>query len=352
MINVPLDSPQWGWAPEDATPTEYLGRRCLACADTDVTRTLADVAFTDGAIEIDLAVSRERAFPGVAWRLVDDENMESFYVRPHQVGNPDSIQYSPVFNGIGGWQLYHGDGFNAPIDFPIDAWFTIRVVFVGTRAEVYVNDQEALALVVAEQKRAVVPGRIGIQVGGPGLHVAAFRYEAGPVALRAPAPPPPAPRLPGVVPAWWVSDPFGEEAFPGDPTLGHARLAGRTWTRLETEPSGLADLARVNRLTEERNTVFARTTIRATHAQTKALELGFSDRVVVYLNGQALFRGDDTYQSRDYRFLGSIGYYDTLFLPLREGDNELVVAVSEMFGGWGIQARFPEPEGVTFDDAP
>ena len=25
MINVPLDSPQWGWAPEDATPTEYLG---------------------------------------------------------------------------------------------------------------------------------------------------------------------------------------------------------------------------------------------------------------------------------------------------------------------------------------
>jgi len=105
----------------------------------------------------------------------------------------------------------------------------------------------------------------------------------------------------------------------------------------------------VNGLTDERNTVFARTNIHSRQAQTKALELGFSDRAVVYLNGRALFRGNDTYRSRDYRFLGSIGYFDTLFLPLVEGVNELVVAVSEMFGGWGIQARFPDPAGVTFD---
>ena len=30
-----------------------------------------------------------------------------------------------------------------------------------------------------------------------------------------------------------------------------------------------------------------------------------------------------------------------------EGANELVVAVSEDFGGWGVQARFPDPEGLT-----
>ena len=349
MIDVPLDAPEWGWAPGEATMTEHLGRRCLAFGEVNVTRTVAGVEFTDGAVELDLAVTRERGFPGVVWRLVDEDNTESFYLRPHQVGNPDSIQYSPVFNGIGGWQLYHGPGFAEPIDFPIDAWFTIRAVFVGSRAEVYVSDMAIPALVVAEQKRAVVAGRIGIQVGGPGLHVAAFRYDAGPVTLRSPAPPPPAQRLPGVAPAWWVSDPVGEEPLPSEPALDPARLAGRTWTRLEAEPSGLADLARVNGIVEERNTVFARATIHAASAHTQALELGFSDRVVVYLNGQALFRGDDTYRSRDYRFLGSIGYWDTLFLPLREGDNELVVAVSESFGGWGIQARFPDPEGVTFD---
>jgi hypothetical protein len=107
----------------------------------------------------------------------------------------------------------------------------------------------------------------------------------------------------------------------------------------------------VNGLSDQRDTVFARATIRSAVAQAKALELGFSDRVVVYLNGRTLFRGNDTYRSRDYRFLGSIGYWDTLFLPLEEGANELVVAVSETFGGWGIQGRFPDPAGVTFDRA-
>jgi len=140
-----------------------------------------------------------------------------------------------------------------------------------------------------------------------------------------------------------------EEASPGNPVLDPARLAARTWTRLAAEPSGLADLARVNGLSDERNTVFARTTIRSARAQVKALELGFSDRALAYLNGSALFQGDDTYRSRDYRFLGSIGYWDTLYLPLVEGDNELVVAVSETFGGWGIQARFPDPADVTFE---
>jgi hypothetical protein len=346
--SVPLDSPSWGWSATDAVATQYLGRRCLAFADIGLIAALAGVEFTDGAVEMDLAVTRERAFHGFVWRLVDDENYESFFVRPHQVGNPDAIQYTPVFHGVGGWQLYHGEGFGAPIAFPIDAWFTIRVAFAGARAEVYVADLESPALVIDELKRGVAPGQIGIQVGGPGLQVSGFRYEAGAVTLRAPAPAP-ITSAPGVVPAWWISDPFGEEALPGDPLLAPERLAARAWTQLAAEPSGLVDLARVNGLTDERNTVFARTTIHSSQAQTKALELGFSDRAVVYLNGRALFRGNDTYRSRDYRFLGSIGYWDMLFLPLQEGVNELVVAVSEMFGGWGIQARFPDPAGVTFD---
>jgi hypothetical protein len=68
----------------------------------------------------------------------------------------------------------------------------------------------------------------------------------------------------------------------------------------------------------------------------------------VYLDGRLLFRGDDPYRSRDYRFLGSIGWWDALWLPLEEGPNELVVAVTEEFGGWGVQARFAEPHGLAF----
>ena len=73
---------------------------------------------------------------------------------------------------------------------------------------------------------------------------------------------------------------------------------------------------------------------------THELTIGFSDRAVVFLNGQALFRGNDSYRTRDYRFLGSIGFWDTVYLPLNEGANDLVIAVSETLGGWGVQARF------------
>jgi hypothetical protein len=127
------------------------------------------------------------------------------------------------------------------------------------------------------------------------------------------------------------------------------RLEARTWSRLTSEPSGLVELARVNGLRDGKNPVFARTVIRSARAQTKRLDFGFSDRAVVYLNGQALYRGDDTYRSRDYRFLGSIDYYDTLYLPLAEGDNELVVVVSEDLGGWGVQAKLADPAELAFE---
>ena len=57
--------------------------------------------------------------------------------------------------------------------------------------------------------------------------------------------------------------------------------------------------------------------IRAPRAETRLLELGFSDRACVFLNGVPIYRGDDTYRSRDYRFLGSIGWYDALYLQAR-----------------------------------
>jgi hypothetical protein len=79
--------------------------------------------------------------------------------------------------------------------------------------------------------------------------------------------------------------------------------------------------------------------------RTKRLDFGFSDRVRVYLDRRLLYAGDDRYRSRDYRFLGSIGYFDSLYLPLKAGPNELILAVTEEFGGWGVQARLDDLEG-------
>jgi hypothetical protein len=346
LRTVPLESERWAWDSATPVPTKHLGRPCVRVESS--TAVLAGLELLDGVIELELAVGPERGFHGVLWRARDRENFESFFVRPHQVGNPDAVQYTPVFNGISSWQLYHGPGFWAPVAFPLEEWFRLRVVFSGARAEVYVGDLDEPALEIRELKAPVEPGRVGVFGGGPPIHLAAFAYgESGSIELHGAATPP-VPALDGIVPAWWVSDAFAEDELPSGPALDAELLAARTWTRLAAEPSGLVDLARVNGLRDGRNTAFARTTVRSAAAQTKRLDVGFSDRAVVYLNGRALYRGDDTYRSRDYRFLGSIGYHDSLHVPLTAGDNELAVAVSEDFGGWGVQACFPDAAGLSF----
>ena len=336
MRELPLEADGWDWGSSVVTAVEHLGRDCMRlepAEDHMPVVTAAGVELLEGVIEADVAVGPERSFHGVLWRGQDDENYESFFIRPHQVGNPDSIQYTPVRNGISSWQLYHGPGFWNSVDFPIDEWFTIRVAFAGERAEVSVAG--AQVLVVPELKAEQRRGAIGLIVGGETLHVAAFRCdtEAGlPAAastVRA--------RPPGVVSHWSISDPFPERDVPE--LLDDTALSRRSWTQLDAEPLGLADLSRLHGIQDGRNTVYARTQLESPRAETVAAELGFSDRAVVFLNGRRLYRGDDTYRSRDYRFLGSIGYYDTVYLPLERGENDLVIAVSESFGGWGVQAR-------------
>jgi len=337
MRELPLETGFRG-AAEDATPAVVLGRDCVRFAESaPVLVTALETELLDGTIEMDLAVSGERSFPGLAWR-VNGTTYESFFIRPHQVGNPDSVQYTPVFNAMSGWQLYTGRGHWAPVSFPLDQWFTLRVSFAGERGEAYVGDLDEPALVFSALKAPLTAGAIGILPGGSGVHIARFAYDRATPTLRG-RPLPTEEIVPGTIPGWWVSALLAEGSPPD---------MGRDWSYHEAEASGLLNLSRVHPVGNRLNTVFARTTIQAAAAGTRTLQLGFSDRALVYLGGQPLFAANDTYRSRDYRFLGSIGYWYRLHLPLIAGDNELVIAVSEDFGGWGVMGRFTDGTGLTF----
>ncbi len=90
----------------------------------------------------------------------------------------------------------------------------------------------------------------------------------------------------------------------------------------------------------------ARITIHSETEQVKRLYFGFSDYVTVFFNDKAMYSGMDNFMSRDYRFLGTIGFFDVLFLPLKKGDNELWFVLSEDFGGWGVKAKFENMEHI------
>jgi hypothetical protein len=77
----------------------------------------------------------------------------------------------------------------------------------------------------------------------------------------------------------------------------------------------------------------------------KKFSFGFSDRARLYFNNKLLYAGEDNFLSRDYRFLGTMGYYDAVYLDLKKGRNEVWIAVSENEGGWGVMGMLEELDG-------
>jgi hypothetical protein len=91
--------------------------------------------------------------------------------------------------------------------------------------------------------------------------------------------------------------------------------------------------------------VYARTSIDSDRDQLKKLYIGYSDDVRVLLNGKILFRGRSAQNFRDPGFLGIVNpENNAVYVPLKKGSNELMLAVSERGGGWGFNCRLAELE--------
>ena len=291
-------------------------------------------------IEFDIAVAEERGFAGLVFRLQDNENFEHFYVRPHQSGKADANQYTPVINDDSAWQLYHGPEYSTPTEYRFNEWMHIKMIIAGSQALVYIDSEEPV-LHVRELKRDTRGGGIGVQSANfSAVHFANFQYTQLANAYDlAPVDAPVSDVPMGMITSWLVSDTFDSSILEGVVQLGDIHTADRSWTELQAEPSGITNLAAAAALRQGSNTVFARIVLEADSPSKKFLTFGYSDAAAVYVNGTLVYAGDNTYMSRDYRYLGTMGLFDSVVLPLQAGDNEVWIAVSEAFGGWGVMGK-------------
>lgn len=336
---IPFDSGRWSIDAEESAFVNYLGKQAVRIKGGNAT--VRDFALRNAIMEFDMAVSSERGFSGAVFRVQDAENYEHFYIRPHLSGETDATQYTPVINGVSGWQLYSGEGFGAAVDFRFDEWMHVKIAYSGDRAEVFIDSDEPV-LRIDGLKRAAASGSVGLNAANfspaffADFSVAPLPddYAFAPVSREVPVPDP------NIVRAWQVS-----EGMPADSV--DAFLAGkREWQSLSAEENGVVNLARAPGVGPGKNTVVARLLIDSEYQQQKGLSFGYSDEVTVFMNGVAIYSGTNRYQSRDYRYLGTIGLFDRVFLPLKKGENEVLLSVREDFGGWGIMARFDDRNGI------
>ncbi|HEX8817833.1 MAG TPA: hypothetical protein VF753_20255 [Terriglobales bacterium] len=351
-ISVPPDSPRWDLQ-DNAKPAEYLGRKCLWL--NGGAAVLKDFEMRDAVIDFDVATSGKRGFFGLQFRVLNDgATAEWVYLRPHKSGLPDAIQYTPVFNTGANWQLYNGPGFTAAVDIPKEEWFHLRLAVTGAQATLYVKDMTTPALVIDDLKTGVQKGQLALYVLFGDTYFSNFEVRPTPDSpFQRHLPPMP----PNTITKWSISPSYDALARNLEHPLSPTEAAAIQWQDVEAEPPGLVALYRYRDAPHPTVTfqgnfskrldpqpgmkmLYARTTIDSDRDQIKKLEIGYSDDVSVFLNGQILYRGRSAQGFRDPGFLGIVNpENDAVYLPLKKGSNELVLAISELGGGWGFVCR-------------
>jgi hypothetical protein len=347
----PFDSSAWEIHAAESRVEPYRGRSALFLRDGAAW--LKGSRFQDGIIEFDVVFSDVGGFPGIAFRAATHSDFELFYLRQALGYGPHATQYTPVLHGLYAWQIYAGPAWEGAAHWTYDRWMHVRLLVRGSRAELFVDGDSAVQI-VRGLRGPNGAGEIGL-LSGTGARFAnvVVRPGAGIVpdtgttalvaAVRDSTPA-------TIVRSWRVSAPFPESTLGNHTELTAVPGLG-AWTMLDVEERGIANLARLMGNSDGRNTVVAAATLTSDRERTVRVRFGYSDRVRVFLNGRLLYAGNAGFGTRDPEFLGIVGLFDELVLPLRRGPNELWFAVSETFGGWAVTADVPDRTGITVGPA-
>jgi hypothetical protein len=206
-------------------------------------------------------------------------------------------------------------------------------------------------------KSGVEKGQVALAVLTGATYFSNFEIRTTPDAvLERRLPPMPA----GTLTRWDLSPAYDALARHLERPLQRSERDGIRWQEVEAEAPGFVVLYRYREAPHPRVTfandfskrldpqpgmkvVYAKTRIDSDRDQVKKLYIGYSDDVSVFLNDKILFRGRSAQNFRDPGFLGIVNpENDAVYLPLKKGSNELMLAVSELGGGWGFICRLAE----------
>jgi hypothetical protein len=356
-LTVPPDPSRWELEGE-AKVVDHQGRKAILLDGGAAT--LKGFEMRDAVIDVDVSTPAPRGFFGIQFRVAaDGKSAEWVYLRQHKSGLADAMQYTPVLGNGLNWQLYSGPGFTGAVDIPKDTWFHLRLEVTGAQAKLFVKDMDKPALVIDDLKSGLQKGQLALAVLIGETYFSNFQVRStadAPWQRHLPPMPPTA------VTRWSISPALDALARDLEKPLSASEVSSIAWQDVEAEAPGLVALYRYRDAPHPRvsfqkdwstrldpqpgmKVVYARTTIMSDKAEVKRLALGYSDDVSVFLNGKILYRGRSAQSFRDPGFLGIVSAdNDAVYLPLKKGKNELVLALSELGGGWGFICRL-EPMG-------
>ena len=352
-IEVSMASDQWTSAKNEVEFASYKGVPAMKLLSGDELMILNEVDFSNGTIEFDVEMTNSGF--SMYFRRDNPKEAERVYLRTFRLGNPeapDVIQYAPVTNGVLLWDLL--GHYQGPAEHLVGEWNHVKMVVSGERMRFYINDMDTPVLDIAELAGNSTRGALAFEgaVTYANLVVKPGRVEG----LSSKAVEDPTSSDARYLRQWEVSEPV---ELPYGSELASSRRNGvagpllpgpdNSWESIDAERLGLVNLSRRFGESVERRGVWLKTMLITEEPQARELNLGFSDEVWVLLNGQLVYVDKNTYNNPIMKEPGGRISIENarLSLPLRRGENELLVGVSNDFWGWGVVARLDEVEGIT-----
>mgnify|MGYP003669612302 CR=1 FL=1 len=361
-IRIPMEASYWEHEAGSVEFIDYKSVTAVRGVGGNGFKIFAkDLEFTDGTIEYDVELTG-RGFPGINFRLSDDAlNGEIFYIR--YFGTPDpflrtTLQYASIQDGVNMWDMT--DEYQAAATLFEGGWNHVKLVISGRQMMVYVNDMENVALSVPYLEGENKAGRIAL--AGNVIYANLIVRPNATENLPSLAGYDHTANDPRYLRNWSVTGPkdlpFGRDVMLGVPVNPGVAIdstlldASTVWKPLRAERRALVNLTRLYGQTAqgERRLVWLKTNISTETSQERRIDMGFSEEVWVFINGQPLLTDKNYFGSPGMKEpVGRCTIENTSFkVPLKAGDNELLIGVANYFYGWGIIARLDTTNGLRF----
>lgn len=349
QVRIPMDASHWDTSAQKADFFTYKGVKAMKILNADKQVTLKGLQFSNGTIEFDVEPTDVANSPFVSFyfRRESADDNECVYLRmgkPHPEKRNDAVQYAPFMHGINLWDMlghYQGPA----IIFTKD-WNHVKLVVSGLQMKVYINQVKQPTLEIPYLEGNVKKGAIAFD--GQAIFANVVVKPDVTEGLSASAGADLTNHDANYIRRWSVSKPtLLKEGY----DLTEADLPKDTagWLPIKAERRGLINVTRnYGVVTDQKRLVWLKTIIRSSKDQSVNLQLGFSDDVWVFINKELLYLDKNTYlgpmrKNPD----GRCDILNTSFLlPLKEGDNQVVIGLANNFYGWGLIARLESLENI------
>ncbi len=351
---IPINSANWKISSKGVEVVEKDGQSAFFINRGEVTYDAE--LFKDGIIEFDMFTGGERAFVYVYFREQSEQESEVVYLRTHKSNSPDTVQYTPVFQGRSAWQLYHGQNGTGAAYLPAEIWVTVKLQIQGGLLSVWVGNSDQPALDNIPLTGPTKGGSVTLRGNIPRVSKATYstyfrnikitpeKYDefAKKATQRDSS------KEAGILSKLSVSPAF--EANKNPITNLPQQISDTEWQTVAASKTGMHEFLRSRQIPDGVRTwaVAADTILISPTAKTCAISLGFSDTLTLQLNGLTLAFADASYRYSENRQEGLLHDEQlTVFLPLRVGKNRLRAIVADSFGGWGFKATLRDCPSVS-----